>query len=132
MAMEFPDDLKYTKDHEWLRVEDNNTAVVGITDYAQDQLGDIVYVELPEVGTEIDAAAPFGVVESVKAVSDLTAPASGVVLEVNEPLMESPETLNEDTYEDGWLIKIKLSDKTELNNLLTHIEYQAYIEEEGH
>src|SRR3989338_2389259 len=74
MAMEFPDDLKYTKDHEWLRVEDNNTAVVGITDYAQDQLGDIVYVELPEVGTEIDAAAPFGVVESVKAVSDLTSP----------------------------------------------------------
>lgn len=131
MAMQFPDDLKYTKDHEWIRLEDNNTAVIGITDYAQDQLGDIVYVELPEEGAEVEAGIPFGVVESVKAVSDLNAPVSGTVLEANEPITEAPETLNEDVYEEGWLIKIKLKDKSELNNLLTHMEYQAYIEEEG-
>lgn len=130
MAMEFPDDLKYTKEHEWIRVEDNGMAVIGITDFAQDQLGDIVYVELPDEGTEIEAGNPFGVVESVKAVSDLNAPASGVVMEVNGPVMENPENLNEDVYEEGWLIKIKLKDKSELNNLLNHVEYQAFIEEE--
>lgn len=130
MAMEFPDDLKYTKEHEWIRVEDNDMAVIGITDFAQEQLGDIVYVELPDEGTEIEGGNPFGVVESVKAVSDLNAPASGVVMEVNGPVMENPENLNEDVYEEGWLIKIKLKDKSELNNLLTHIEYQAFIEED--
>lgn len=130
MAMEFPDDLKYTKEHEWIRVEDNDMAVIGITDFAQEQLGDIVYIELPDEGTEIEGGNPFGVVESVKAVSDLNAPASGVVMEVNGPVMENPENLNEDVYEEGWLIKIKLKDKSELNNLLTHIEYQAFIEED--
>lgn len=129
MAMEFPDDLKYTREHEWIRVEDNDMAVIGITEFAQDQLGDIVYVELPDEGTEIEAGKPFGVVESVKAVSDLNAPASGVVLEINEPVMENPENLNEDVYEESWLIKIRLKDKSELNNLLTHSEYQGFVEE---
>lgn len=127
--MEFPDNLKYTKEHEWVRVE-GETAVIGITDYAQEQLGDIVYVELPEEGEEIGQGEPFGVVESVKAVSDLYGGLSGEVFEVNDLLSESPETLNEDCYEEGWLVKIKIKDKKELENLLDHKAYQAHIKEE--
>lgn len=127
--MEFPDNLKYTKEHEWVRVE-GETAVIGITDYAQEQLGDIVYVELPKEGEEISQGEPFGVVESVKAVSDLYGGLSGEVVEVNDLLSESPETLNEDCYEEGWLVKIKIKDKKELENLLDHKAYQAHIKEE--
>lgn len=127
--MEFPDNLRYTKEHEWVRVQDN-TATIGITDYAQDQLGDIVYVELPAEGEKVENGEPFGVVESVKAVSDIYAPVSGTVLEINDPLTENPETMNEDCYEEGWLIKVKISDPKELDALMDHEQYQAYIKEQ--
>jgi len=127
--MEFPDDLKYTKEHEWVRVN-GEIATIGITDYAQEQLGDIVYLELPSEGEEVEQGEPFGVVESVKAVSDLYAALSGTVLEINDPLVENPETLNEDCYEEGWLIKVKVSDLKELKELMDSRAYQAYIKEE--
>ena len=127
--MEFPDNLKYTKEHEWVRIE-GDTATIGITDYAQEQLGDIVYLELPGEGEEVEKGEPFGVVESVKAVSDIYAALSGTVLENNDPLTENPETLNEDCYEEGWLIKIKLLDSKETTDLMDHKQYQAYIKEE--
>ena len=127
--MEFPDDLKYTKEHEWVRLQ-NDTAVIGITDFAQEQLGDIVYVELPKEGDSVQKDEPFGVVESVKAVSDVYAALSGVVLEINDPLTDNPETLNEDCYEEGWLIKVKVSNPKELDGLMNHEQYQAYIKEQ--
>lgn len=128
--MEFPDDLKYTKEHEWVRLLDNGVAAMGITDYAQNQLGDIVYLELPKEGEAVEQGEPFGVVESVKAVSDIYAAVSGTVLEINDPLTESPETLNEDCYEEGWLIKVKLANSNELSELMTTEQYQAYIKEQ--
>ena len=127
--MEFPDDLKYTKEHEWVRVN-GEIATIGITDYAQEQLGDIVYLELPSEGELVEQGEPFGVVESVKAVSDLYAALSGTVLEINDPLVENPETLNEDCYEEGWLIKVKVSDLKELKELMDSKQYQAFIKEE--
>lgn len=127
--MEFPDDLKYTKEHEWVKLQDG-IAMIGITDYAQSQLGDIVYVELPEEGETVEKGEPFGVVESVKAVSDIYAAVSGSVVEINNPLGESPETLNEDCYEEGWLIKVKMSNPKDLDELMGHTEYQAYIKEQ--
>lgn len=127
--MEFPDDLKYTKEHEWVRLN-GDTAIIGITDYAQEQLGDIVYLELPGEGEEIEKGEPFGVVESVKAVSDIYAVVTGTVLEVNDPLSENPETLNEDCYEEGWLIKVKVANKKDLDDLMDHKQYQAFIKEE--
>src|SRR5574337_477066 len=117
-CMEFPEDLKYSKEHEWVLVE-GNVATVGITDYAQDQLGDIVFVELPAVGDKVSKEDAFGVVESVKAVSDIYAPISGKVLEVNDDLPENPEMLNEDPYGDGWIIKIEMNDPEELQDLMT-------------
>lgn len=128
--MEFPDDLKYTKEHEWVRLLGDGVAAVGITDYAQGQLGDIVYLELPEEGEPVEKGEPFGVVESVKAVSDIYAAVSGTVLEINDPLTENPETLNEDCYEEGWLIKVKITNPKELNDLMTHEQYQAYVKEQ--
>jgi glycine cleavage system H protein len=128
--MEFPEELKYTDEHEWVMVEDD-LVTVGITDFAQDSLGDVVFVELPEVGTVLVAGKPFGVVESVKAVSDIYAPVSGEVVEVNEELPESPEVINTSPYEDGWMIKIKISDPSELADLMDSDAYQAYAEEEG-
>lgn len=128
--MEFPEELKYTDEHEWVLVE-NELVTVGITDFAQDSLGDVVFVELPDVGTVLEAGKPFGVVESVKAVSDIYAPVSGEVVEVNEELPETPEVLNTSPYEDGWMIKIKISDASELNDLMDADAYQAYAEEEG-
>jgi glycine cleavage system H protein len=128
--MEFPEELRYTDEHEWVMVEDG-LVTVGITDFAQDSLGDVVFVELPEVGTVLEAGKPFGVVESVKAVSDIYAPVSGEVVEVNEELPESPEVINTSPYEDGWMIKIKISDPSELNDLMDANAYQAYAEEEG-
>ena len=124
--MEFPDGLKYTKEHEWVLVEDH-VATVGITEYAQQELGDIVYVELPEVGEKIVKDDPFGAVESVKAVSDIYAPISGTVLEINDALPESPETINEDPYGDGWMIKVEMSDKDELKDLMNAEEYEEYV-----
>lgn len=126
--MDFPDELKYTEEHEWLLIEEE-LVTVGITDFAQDSLGDIVFVELPEVGTMLVAGKPFGVVESVKAVSDVYAPISGEVIEVNEELPDSPETLNTSPYEDGWMIKIKPSDLSQLEDLLDADDYADFVEE---
>jgi glycine cleavage system H protein len=127
--MEFPKELRYSSEHEWVAVEDS-VAVVGITDYAQEQLGDVVYMELPAVDAEVIKDEAFGVVESVKAVSDIYAPVSGRVIEINADLPESPEVINEDPYGDGWMIKVKMSDVTELDDLMAAEQYEEYIEEE--
>lgn len=127
--MEFPEDLKYSREHEWVLVEDN-IATVGITDYAQEQLGDIVFVELPAVGDTVTKDEAFGVVESVKAVSDIYAPVSGTVVEINDDLPENPEMINEDPYGDGWFAKIQMSDLTDLDDLLDVEAYQQYVEEQ--
>jgi len=127
--MEFPKDLKYTKEHEWLKVE-GNIATVGITDYAQDSLGDVVYVELPQEGGAVTKNEPFGVVESVKAVSDLYSPISGSVSEVNDAIIDSPEAINEDPYGDAWMIRVEIANLGDLDDLMTADEYQKYVEEE--
>jgi glycine cleavage system H protein len=127
--MEYPDGLKYSKEHEWVLVEDN-VAIIGITEFAQHELGDVVYVELPEVGEKIVKDDPFGAVESVKAVSDVFAPVSGTVVEVNDTLPESPETINDDPYGDGWMIKVEITDKDDLKDLMTAEEYAEYIEQQ--
>ena len=127
--MNFPDELKYTRDHEWAR-EQAGRVVVGITDFAQDQLGDVVYVELPAVGDEVKKGESFGVVESTKAVSELFAPVSGKVVEVNDPLVEEPEAVNEDPYEEGWMIAIEPSDPGELAELLDVKAYAAFVAEQ--
>jgi len=127
--MNFPEDLKYTRDHEWARVK-GNRVTVGITDFAQDQLGDVVYLELPDVGDAVKKGDAFGVVESTKAVSDLFAPVSGKVVEVNDPLGDAPETINEDPYEEGWMIVVELSDSKDLNELMDAAAYEKFIEEE--
>ncbi len=127
--MEFPEDLLYSKEHEWARQESDGL-VVGITDYAQESLGEIVYVELPEEGSKVSRSEAFGVVESTKAVSDLYAPVSGTVAEINDTLLDNPELINEDPYEDGWMIRIIMSDSGELNQLMGPAEYASYIEEE--
>jgi len=128
--MEFPEELKYTEEHEWVMVEED-LAVVGITDFAQDALGDVVFVELPEVGAVLEAGKAFGVVESVKAVSDIYAPVSGTVEEVNDDLVDTPEILNTSPYEDGWMIKIKMDDASEVDGLMDADGYQALIAEES-
>ena len=128
--MNYPDDLKYTKEHEWCRVK-GNRVVVGITDHAQDALGDIVYVELPEVGDPVKKGEAFGVVESTKAVSELFSPVTGKVVEVNDPLSDAPETINEDPYEEGWMIQVEVSDFKELDTLLDAAAYQKFIQEES-
>jgi glycine cleavage system H protein len=127
--MEFPEGLKYSKEHEWVSVEEN-IAAVGVTDYAQDELGDIVYVELPKVGDKVTKDDPFASVESVKAVSDIYAPVSGTVVEVNDDLAESPEMINEDPYGDAWMIRIEMSDPEELDDLLSPEEYAQYVTQE--
>lgn len=127
--MEVPPGLKYSKEHEWVVVEES-VATVGITDHAQEQLGEIVYIELPSVGEKISKDDPFGVVESVKAVSDIYAPVSGTVVEVNEDLPESPEVINEDPYGDGWFIKVKISDLSELDDLMDNEEYEEMVAKE--
>ncbi len=126
--MNFPDNLKYSKEHEWVIMVEDNVALIGITEYAQSELGDVVYVELPEVGEKIAKDDPFGSVESVKAVSDLFAPVSGTVIEVNNSLSDNPELVNEDSYGDGWMIKVQMSDKEELKDLLAPDEYGEYVE----
>lgn len=127
--MEFPEGLKYSKEHEWVLVE-GDTATIGITEYAQEELGDIVYVELPEVGEKIVKDDPFGAVESVKAVSDVYAPVSGTVLEINDLLPDNPETINDDAYGDGWMIRVELSDMDDLTDLMTADEYAEYVEQQ--
>ena len=127
--MTFPEDLQYTRDHEWTRLQ-GNRITVGITDFAQDQLGDVVYVELPEVGDVVKRGEAFGVVESTKAVSDLFAPVSGKVVEVNGPLADAPETVNEDAYEEGWMIVVEISDPKELAELMDAATYRKFVEEE--
>jgi len=127
--MDFPDELKYTEEHEWVLVEDD-TVTIGITDFAQDQLGDVVFVELPEEGDQLETGKPLGVVESVKAVSDVYAPLSGEVVEVNSALPDEPEMLNTSPYEDGWMVKIKLADSGELDDLMDAAAYQEFIEQD--
>ena len=127
--MPYPTDRKYTKEHEWIKVEGNN-ARVGITNYAQDSLGDIVFVEAPKVGAELKVGKTFGSVESVKAVSDLYAPASGTVTEVNGELATAPEKVNKDAH-GAWMIKLTLKDPKELDSLLSAADYEKFVAEEG-
>ena len=121
-----PENLRYTKDHEWIRV-DGDIGAIGITDHAQEELGDIVFVELPKIGATLEQSASFGSVESVKAVSDIYAPVTGQVTEVNGALAETPEKVNEDPYGEGWLIKLKLSASDQVGKLMTAAEYTAYV-----
>src|ERR1043165_3457761 len=125
-----PEDLSYTKDHEWVRAK-GDQATVGITDHAQHQLGDVVYVELPKVGDKFESAEPFGSVESVKAVSEIYMPVAGSVVEVNDTLNDSPEKVNEDPYGTGWMVVIKMSEPAQVDGLLSAIEYEDYIKSEG-
>jgi glycine cleavage system H protein len=125
-----PEDLSYTKDHEWVRVK-GDEAAVGITDHAQNQLGDVVYVELPKIGDKFEASEPFGSVESVKAVSEIYMPLGGSVIEVNQSLNDSPEQVNEDPYGEGWMIRIKMDNPSQVDALLTAVEYEDYIKEEA-
>jgi glycine cleavage system H protein len=127
--MDIPQGLKYSKEHEWVSCEES-VATVGVTDHAQDQLGEIVYIELPAVGDKISKDDPFGVIESVKAVSDIFAPVTGTVVEINEDLPESPETVNEDPYGDGWLIKVRMSDPADLDDLMDNEEYAELVAQE--
>ena len=126
--MAYPADFKYTKEHEWIKVE-GNTGTIGITDHAQNSLGDIVFVELPKVGAELKAGSSFGTVESVKAVSDLFAPVSGTVTEVNADLATSPEKVNSDAHA-AWMVKVNLKDPAEVNSLLSSTDYDKFVAEE--
>ena len=126
--MKYPDDLRYTKDHEWARNE-NGIVTVGITDFAQDQLGDIVYIEMPNVGDPVQKGKAFGVVESVKAVSDLYSPISGEVVKINQTLKDSPEMLNQNPYDAGWMIHVKMNENETLNDLMDASMYQKFCEE---
>ena len=134
MSATYPDDLLYTKDHEWARVETQSqqkVATIGITDYAQYSLGEIVFVDLPSVGAEVQAGKSFGTVESVKAVSDLFAPVTGKVLKVNSPLSDSPEYVNEDPYDEGWMIQVAVTNPADLDHLLDAEAYQAFLREQA-
>lgn len=123
----YPDDFYYSQDHEWIKVE-GEKALVGITEFAQKQLGDVVYVELPKIGTQLEFHQPLGVIESVKAVSDLYSPVSGEVLEANEELNNSPELVNEDPHGKGWIIRLKVKDESELQKLMSAVEYEKFLE----
>ncbi len=130
MEYEFPDDLKYMKSHEWVRIE-GDTATIGITDFAQHQLGDIVYVELPEIGRMLEKESSAGEIESVKAVGEILMPLSGEIVEVNAIIIESPESINSSPYGTGWMMKIKLSNSSEINKLLSVEDYKKIVEEEN-
>ncbi len=123
----YPEDFRYTKDHEWVKIE-GDEARIGITDFAQSQLGDVVFVELPDVGEELKSHQTLGVVESVKAVSDIYSPISGEVSEVNEGLNDNPEILNQDPHTKGWIIKLKVKNQSELDKLMSVSEYEKYLE----
>ena len=124
---ELPENLLYTKDHEWVRLDEDDTATIGITDYAQESLGDITFVEFPEVGSEFEAGDVFGVVESVKAASDLYMPVGGKVIEINEAVDAAPEQVNQDAFGKGWLLKIRLTDSSQVNDLMTPKAYASII-----
>ncbi len=124
-----PDDIKYHREHAWVRVE-GKRATIGISDYAQQQLGDIVYVDLPEIDTEVDADSELSEIESTKATSPVVSPVSGTIVEVNEDLADSPEIINEDPYGNGWLVVLDLSDASELNDLMSKAEYEKFLKEE--
>lgn len=127
-----PDELKYTKSHEWVRVEDDGTVTVGITDHAQDLLGDMVYIELPETGRTLKAAQECAVVESVKAASDVYSPVSGEVVAVNEAIVDSPDLVNKSPYGEGWMMRIKPADAGEVDGLLDADGYRAEVESDEH
>ena len=125
-----PEDLHYSKDHEWVRV-DGDQAIIGITDYAQNSLGDVVYVELPKAGEEFAANEPFGSVESVKAVSEVFTPVAGEIVKINESLADEPETVNSDPYGNGWMIRVKMKNPGEVDSLLTAAEYEDFTKAES-
>lgn len=125
--MTFPADLRYTKDHEWVRLDDDGLAVIGITDYAQGELGDIVFVELEAQGTEVDAEGSLGTVEAVKTVSELFAPIAGTIEELNDALDAAPESVNADPYGDGWMVKVRPADPADVDGLLSADEYKEMI-----
>lgn len=129
---QIPSELKYLSSHEWVRVEEDGTVTIGITDHAQDLLGDVVFVDLPEVGAEINAGDEAGVVESVKAASDIFSPVTGEVIAINEALEDEPELVNSDPYNDGWFFKVKISDRSELDVLLGADDYAEACEAEDH
>ena len=122
------DALKYSEEHEWVRVESDGDAVVGITDFAAESLGDVVFVELPEVGADLKQFDKMGEIESVKAVSDLYSPVSGTITARNEDLLDTPELVNDSPYDNGWMLRVTLADAAELDNLMSHTEYQAMLE----
>lgn len=126
-----PTDLKYTTTHEWAKVE-GNIVILGITDHAQESLGDVVFVELPEEGADVKAREAYGTIESVKAVSDIVSSVSGKVVEFNSAILDAPETLNSDPYGEGWLIKVEVDDLKELDALMSAAEYESFVEEEEH
>jgi glycine cleavage system H protein len=128
--MEFPEDLRYTKEHEWIRDEGNGRARVGITDFAQDALGDVVYVDVPEVGTTVTANQPFSEVESTKSVSDVYAPVSGSVVDRNAALEDRPELVNEQPYGDGWIVTLEMSEPSELDALMDAAAYRGLVEQQ--
>ena len=132
MSNDVPSELKYTKSHEWVRVEEGNLVTVGITDHAQELLGDLVFVELPEVGADLGIGAECAVVESVKAASDVYSPLSGEVIEVNETLADAPETINQDAYEEGWIFRLRLTEPSELDDLMDADAYAEHAESEAH
>jgi len=125
---DYPEGYKYSQEHEWIAV-DGDMATIGITDHAQAELGDVVYVELPAAGEQVEAGAPFGTIESVKAVSELYAPVSGEIVEVHEALIDSPELVNEDPHNGAWMVKVRLSDAGQVDNLLTAAAYQSFLDE---
>src|SRR5258706_3783751 len=129
MSNDYPEGLRYTKDHEWARLE-GNIVTIGITKFAVEALGDITQVDLPKEGEPVSKEAVFGTVESVKAVSDLFAPCSGKVVKVNDPLSDSPEYINEDCYDEGWMIQVEVADPAELSSLMNAADYQAYLKEQ--
>ncbi|MDW7674111.1 MAG: glycine cleavage system protein GcvH [Bacillota bacterium] len=126
----YPKELKYSKEHEWVKVEGNKVRV-GVTHYAQNALGDVVFVELPQEGDSFELGGAFGVIESVKAVSDAYLPVSGEIVVVNETLLDSPELINESPYEDGWMVEVELSNPAEIDDLMTAEEYEAFLKEEA-
>ena len=132
MSNDVPNELSYTKSHEWVRVDEDGIATVGITDHAQELLGDLVFVELPEVGTELGVGSECAVVESVKAASDVYSPVSGEVVEANEVLADAPETINQDAYEEGWIFRVRLSHPEEVDDLMDADSYAEHCESEEH
>ena len=132
MAKPNPNDRKYTKEHEWAKIDEGNTVTMGITDHAQELLTDVVYVELPAVGRKVMKMQPFAVVESVKSVSDIFAPVSGAIMEVNQALEATPELINKDAFGEGWIAKIKMDDPSELDSLMTAEGYEEHIKTNPH